>query len=164
MRGDLLRLTAASLFLLLQTAISASGQQSNCDFAQLKDQEKDVATVLRLEMAWNEAFLHGDTSLMRCLLAPDFTEIMRSGELKSFSDELAMAEKNRGKNLKAPVLPRIEVLLHENAAVAYGRSVATSADGKPEIRWYSDTYLWKDGQWHAFFAQQTAAVAPASRP
>ncbi len=98
---------------------------------------------------------------MRCLLASDFTEIMRSGELKLLSDELSMAEKNRGKDLKVPEMPRIKVLLHENAAVAYGRSFSTSKDGRTEIRWYSDTYLWKDGQWRAFFAQQTAAAAEA---
>jgi hypothetical protein len=49
------------------------------------------------------------------------------------------------------------VLLHENAAVAYGVSVVKSSDGQVMTRWYSDTYLWKNGQWHAFFAQQTAA-------
>jgi hypothetical protein len=159
-----MRLRAVGCVLvLLSSAISITGHQNNCNFAQLKYQKRDVATIQRLEMAWNEAYLHGDTTLMKCLLAPDFTEIMRSGELNSLSDELSMAEKNRGKPLEVPKMPKIEVLLHENAAVAYGRSLSASVDGKPEIRWYSDTYLWKDGQWHAFFAQQTAAVVPASR-
>ena len=154
----------ACLVVLLQAAILATGQQSNCDFAQLKNQEKDVATIQRLEMAWNEAYIHGDTNLMRCLLASDFTEIMRSGEVKSLPDELSMAEKNRGKELKVPESPRVNVLLYENAAVAYGKSFSTSKDGKAQIRWYSDSYLWKDGQWHAFFAQQTAADEPRSSP
>jgi hypothetical protein len=152
------------LLLLLPASISAKSHSETCNFQALRGQKKDTATIQRLEAVWNEAYLHGDPALMKCLLAPDFTEIMRSGELKSLSDELSMAEKNRGKSLKVPELPKIEVLLHENAAVAYGRSFSTSADGKPEIRWYSDTYLWKDGRWHAFFAQQTAAAAPASRP
>jgi hypothetical protein len=56
-----------------------------------------------------------------------------------------------------PELPEIQVLLHENVAVAYGNTIVKSGDGKREIRWYSDSYLWKDGQWHAFFAQQTTA-------
>src|SRR5215469_2347812 len=156
--------TATCFLFLVQTVLFAACQESNCNFPQLKNQSRDAATIQRLEAAWNEAYLHGDPTLMRCLLSSDFTEIMRSGEVKSLSDELSMAQKNRGKKLKVPELPKIEILLHENAAVAYGRSVATNADGKPEIRWYSDTYLWKDGQWHAFFAQQTAALVPASRP
>lgn len=135
----------------------ALGIISHCNFPQLKNQQEDAATIQRLEMAWTEAYLRGDTGLMSCLLAPDFTEIMRSGELKSLSDELAMAEKNRGKDLKMSEMPRIRVLLHENAAVTYGKTIVTSNDGKSLTRWYSDTYLWKDGQWHAFFAQQTAA-------
>lgn len=67
-----------------------------------------------------------------------------------------MEAKNRWKDLKMPELPTVRVLLHENAAVAYGILVFKGM-AKQETRWYSDTYLWKDGQWHAFFAQQTAA-------
>jgi hypothetical protein len=89
---------AIALFLLLfPAAISAKGQANNCNFPQLKNQQEDAATIQRLEMAWTEAYLRGDTGLMSCLLAPDFTEIMRSGELKNLSDELAMAEKNAAK-------------------------------------------------------------------
>jgi len=148
----------ALLLLLLPIATSAQTAANNCDFPQLKNQQKDAATIQRLETAWSEAFLRGDTVFMSCLLAPDYTEIMRSGDLKKLSDELAMAEKNRGKNLKMPELPQPQVLLHENVAVAYASSIGKTADGKNQTRWYSDTYLWKDGQWHAFFAQQTAAV------
>ena len=147
-----------TMVLLLSTAIWAQAGMGPCDSLPLKNQQPDAATVQRLEMAWSEAYLRGDTGFMSCLLAPDFTEIMRSGELKTLSDELAMAEKNRGKDLKMPELPKVQVLLHENVAVAYGNSIVQRPDGKQESRWYSDTYLWKDGQWHAFFAQQTAAV------
>lgn len=149
-----------SFLLLLAVSVSAKGQGSDCNFPQLKNQYKDAATIQHLEIAWSEAFLRGDTAFMSCLLAADYTEIMRSGELKTLSDELAMAEKNRGKGLKLSEPPTIRVLLHENAAVAYGNTVVKSADGKNESRWYSDTYLWQDGQWHAFFAQQTAARMP----
>lgn len=151
-------LPLAVLFFWLSTAfVSAVGEANNCGLPQLKNQQRNVETIQRLEMAWTGAYLRGDTALMGCLLAPDFTEIMRSGELKTLRDELAMAEKNRGKDLKMPELPEIRVLLHENAAVAYGVSVVKSSDRRNMTRWYSDTYLWKNGQWHAFFAQQTAA-------
>lgn len=58
---------------------------------------------------------------MSCLLSTDDTEIMRSGGLKTLSDGLAMAEKNRGKGLKMSELPKVRVLLHENAAVSYSK-------------------------------------------
>lgn len=146
----------ALALMLLPGTVLAQGRARSCDFPQLKNQHRDIATVRRLETAWSEAYLRGDANLMSCLLAPDFTEIMRSGELKTVSGELDMAENNRGKDLKMPELPRIRVLLHGNAAVAYGRTIVKTG-GKTETRWYSDTYLWRNGQWHAFFAQQTVA-------
>ena len=147
----------ASLVLMFAGTIYSSGQAHNCDFPSLRNQQRDAATIQRLETAWSEAFLRGDTAFMSCLLAPDYTEIMRSGELRTLKDELAVAEKNRGKGLKMPELPRVRVLLHENAAIAYSNEIVNNNDGKSQSRWYSDTYLWKDGRWHAFFAQQTAA-------
>lgn len=148
----------ALLAFLFPIPVSAQNRADKCDFPELKNQQKDVATIQRLELAWTEAYLRADTDFMSCLLAPDFAEIMRSGELKTLSDELAMAEKNRGKNRKMSEEPKIQVLLHENVAIAYGNTIVNSTDGTKETRWYSDTYLWKEGQWHAFFAQQTAAV------
>lgn len=150
--------TTIALFLfLLPTAIFAQEGANQCNFSQLKNQQMNAATIQRLEIAWSEAYLRADSSFIGCLLGPDFTEIMRSGELKTVSDELAVAEKNRGKDLKMSKQPQIRVLLHENVAVAYGNSIVGGSDGKKETRWYSDTYVWKDGQWHAVFAQQTAA-------
>jgi hypothetical protein len=46
-----------------------------------------------------------------------------------------LTEKNRGKELKVPESPKAKVLLHENAAIPYGKSFSTSKDGKSEIRW-----------------------------
>jgi hypothetical protein len=119
--------TTPSLF---PAAVSAQSVVSNCDYPELKNQKEDEATIQRLELAWTEAFLRGDTVFMRCLLAPNFTEIMRGGELRTLQDELAKTEQNKGKNLKVPELPKIQVLLHENAAVAYGNSVVDTPDGK----------------------------------
>lgn len=147
------------IMLFFPAVVFGQAGTNHCNFSALKNQERDAATIQRLETAWSEAYLSGDTGFMSCLLAPDYTEIMHSGELKTLSDELAMAEKNRGKHLTMPDdLPKARVLIHENVAVAYGDSIVKRADGKQESRWYSDTYLWKDGQWHAFFAQQTAAA------
>ena len=149
--------TISSLLLILPATVIGQAAVNNCNLSELKNQQEDAITIQRLEIAWSQAFLRADTRFMRCLLAPEFTEIMRSGELKTLSGELAMAEKNHGKNLKMSELPKIQVLLYGNVAVAYGNTTVNTSDGKKETRWYSDSYAWKDGQWHAFFAQQTAA-------
>jgi hypothetical protein len=129
--------------------------KDNCKLPQLMHQHKDAATVQRLEDAWSIAFLHGDTEFMRCLLIPEFTEIMRSGALKFLPDELDMAAKNRGQNLPVPELPKAKILIHQNVAVAYGISNSVGADGKTQMRRYADSYVWRNGQWHVFFGQQT---------
>ena len=84
----------------------------------------------------------------RCLLASDFTEILRTGEVKFLADELYLAAKNRGKNLAIPDLPKANVLMHGNLAVAYGLSSSKKTR-------YADSYLWENGAWHVLFAQQT---------
>jgi hypothetical protein len=130
--------------------------QTTCDVDALKAQQRDVTTIQRLENAWTIAYLKADTNFELCLLSKDFTEIVRSGEVKSLADELAFARKNEGKNLPIPKLPEPTVLLHDNVAVAYGTSQSTGPDGKIKETRYADCYVWENGKWHAFFAQQTS--------
>jgi hypothetical protein len=130
--------------------------QTTCDMDTLKGQQRDVATILRLENAWTIAYLKAGTNFELCLLSKDFTEIVRSGEVKFLSDELEFARKNQGKNLPIPKLTDPTVLLHDNVAVAYGTSQSTGPDGKIRETRYADYYVWENGKWHAFFAQQTS--------
>jgi hypothetical protein len=126
-----------------------------CNLKPLLHQHRDVATVQHLEDEWSLAYLRGDTDFEQCLLTPDYTEIARSGEVKVLADELALAAKNKGKNLPIPDLPKSTVLLHGNVAVAFGMSGSTTSDGKQRKTRYADYYIWENGAWHAFFAQQT---------
>jgi hypothetical protein len=139
---------------LLIAALPAAAQ-GGCDLPGLGHQLKDAPTVQRLEDAWSLAYLKGDTEFEKCLLVPEFTEIVRSGELKTLEDELRMAANNRGKNLPVPSMPRATILIHDNVAVAYGESLLTSGVNSKRTR-YADFYVWKNGRWHVFFAQQTA--------
>lgn len=133
----------------------ASQAEAACGQKSLLDQHEDAATIQGLEAAWSIAYLSGDTDLERCLLTPDFTEIMRNGAVKLLADELGFAEKNKGKDLPIPPMPKSTVLIHGNVAVAYGISRSTGADGKARGTRYADYYVWEAGSWHAFFAQQT---------
>ena len=69
---------------------------------------------------------------------------------------LGAQRKNEGKNLPILKLPEPTVLLHNNVAVAYGTSQSTGPDGKIKETRYADYYVWENGKWHAFFAQQTS--------
>jgi hypothetical protein len=149
-RTNFLGLTLVSLIYSLPPQAKAV-----CNLRPLLHQHRDVATVQHLEDEWSLAYLRGDTDFERCLLTPDFTEIVRSGEVKVLADELALAAKNRGKNLPILDFPKPTVLLHGNVAVAFGMSSSTTSDGKLRQTRYADYYIWENGVWHAFFAQQT---------
>jgi hypothetical protein len=153
MRPTTISFVTLVLLLLFSVPLRA---QNTCDRSELKDEHRDVATIRRLENAWTVAYLKADANFERCLLSPDFTEIMRSGEVKFLPDELEFAMKNKGKDLPIPNLPEATVLLHGNVAVAYGTSHFTGSDGKARTTRYADYYLWENETWHAFFAQQTS--------
>lgn len=142
------RAFAGAAFLLL--FIPCAHGKGTCQFQPLRHQQRDKATIERLEQAWSIAYLHGDTPLERCILAPDFTEILRTGEVKGLADEMGLATKNKGKNVAIPDLPKPTILIHGNVAVAYGTSGPAGRRMK-----YADYYVWENGSWHAFFAQQT---------
>jgi hypothetical protein len=147
---------AIALTLLSLAFASPARAEDPCRLPPLLHQHKDAATIQNLEEAWTAAYLRGDTEFERCLLTPDFTEIVRSGEIKVLADELAFAAKNQGKNLAIPDQPKGAVLIHGNVAVAYDFSKATAPDGKPRVTRYADYYVWENNSWHAFFAQQTS--------
>lgn len=130
--------------------------RADCSHPALKHQQRDEATIRTLEKAWSLAYLTGDTEFEACLLAPDFTEIRSNGQIHHLSDELALAQKNKGKAVATPDMPAITVHLHGDAAVAYGISSTKMIDGKAHKSYFADYYIWKDGAWHAYFAQQTA--------
>ena len=130
--------------------------RAGCDRPPLKQERRDSATILRLETAWTRAYLTGDTELEACLLAPDFTAIMSDGKLLHLPDELSLAAKNRGKAATDPPMPPITVLLHGNVAVAHGVASRRMVHGRLIETRYADYYVWKDGAWQVFFAQQTS--------
>jgi invasion protein IalB len=64
---------------MLVVAFAASGPlraQAACDLDALKGQQRDVATIQRLENAWTVAYRKADTNFELCLLSNDFTEIV----------------------------------------------------------------------------------------
>ena len=145
----------AFMILVIQWQPSASRlaqRDERCTTPSLAGESRDAATVLRLEREWSVAYLRGDTAFERCLLTPDFTEVMRSGAVKGLSDELGFAVKNIGQNVPIPDLPTPIVVIHGDAAVAYAK-----VQGAAGVTVYADFYDWVDGRWRVYFAQQTPA-------
>jgi len=126
-----------------------------CGAPAFDQERRDVATILRLEKAWSVAFLQGDTAFERCLLAPTFAEILRTGEMTGLAGELSFATKNVAHPRRVPPLPRPTVVLLADGAVAYG-----IVKGKMRTTRYADFYVWTRSQWQVVFAQQTVVQTP----
>jgi hypothetical protein len=143
----------AGLFLSLSSIpLFAEG---GCAAPELADQHHDAETVQKLETAFTDAFLKGDTDFEKCLLLPNYAEVSRSGKWRDLSDELAGTARNQGKNLSVPVMPKVDVLMHGDVAIAHGLFSFTTPDGKSMSTRFSDVYVWKDNAWHVLFSQQT---------
>lgn len=162
-RGVLLAfLTALSFMAYAQGTETRPHTQIPCESRpELQHQTRDAATVQRLENAWSRAFLTGDVAFLRCLLVPEFTEIVRSGEVKYLAYEIDVALANRGNSLPAADFPPESIVLRDDVAVAYGETIPVGGEHKRRTK-FADFYVWKDGRWRAFFAQQTAV--PDSSP
>jgi hypothetical protein len=81
MRADRNAPIVTAVMLILSSVVKAS----DCQFPTLAHEHRDVATIQALELEWTRAYLRGDTDFEACLLTPDFTEIMRNGEIKDLS-------------------------------------------------------------------------------
>lgn len=125
----------------------------NCAMPALAAQHHDAATIRRLEHAWSVAFLTGDTAFEQCLLLPGFTEIHRNGSITNLADELALAARNRGKPLPTNNIAGVTVIVHGDAAVAYGTSFSGITSKHTT---FADYYVWDGGVWRVYFGQQTA--------
>ena len=123
---------------------------NSCRLPSLRGERRDAATILQLERSWSVAYLQGDTGFERCLLSPQFTEIMRTGQVKGIADELGFAAANIGLGKPLPVFPVPQVLILGNDAVAYG-----IARGSSGATCYADHYVWDGRSWHVLIAQQT---------
>jgi hypothetical protein len=157
-----MNLRAAVMLAVVAPFACTAAAKADCDRPILKNQTHDVETIQRLERAWSTAFGTGDTEYEACLLTPDFMEIRGDGKINRLEDELALAGKHKGETPAASSSPPSPVHMHGDVAVAYGvSSSAKMVDGKPYKRYYADYYVWKDGAWHVFFAQQTSFPVPA---
>jgi hypothetical protein len=68
------------------------------------------------------------------LLLPNYAEVSRSGKWLELNAELEGTARNRSKNLPVSDLPKINVLLHGDVAIAHGLFTFTVADGKSLLR------------------------------
>lgn len=121
-------------------------------------QSADAGSIKQVEHAWSEAFLHGGTDYLQCLLTPDYVSVSAKGVPRDRAAIVAMAEKNKGKNTPMPTLPEPMIQIYGNTAVVRSDSPA-APDGKYPAMYSSDVFAFQDGAWHAVYSQHTAKAS-----
>jgi hypothetical protein len=130
-------------------------KQNNCRARPFLEQARDAVTVRRLEAAWQRAYVTGDVEVEKCLLDRGFIEILAGGEIRKLDDELATTKRQRTNSLAHFPSGRSKLLMHGNAAVAYGRINTNLPRVGSDLVPFADYFVWDGGSWHVYFSQQT---------
>jgi Domain of unknown function (DUF4440) len=136
-------------------AVAASAQDCR---SVLGHQSADAASIKQVEHAWTEAFLHGGTGYLGCLLTPDYVSVSAKGVPRDRGAIIGIAEKNKGKSDPIPSLPEPMIEIYGNTAVVRSDSPG-APDGKYPAMYSADIFSFQDGAWHAVYSQHTAKSA-----
>jgi len=138
--------------LFFSSALTAVAQDCRRVLGQ---QSADAVSIKRVEQAWTDAFLHGGTDYLQCLLTQDYVSVSAKGVPRDRMAIIGFAEKNKGKDTPMPSLPEPTIEIYGNTAVVRSDSPA-APDGKYPAMYSSDIFAFQDGAWHAVYSQHTA--------
>jgi hypothetical protein len=143
------------LVLLCAGALPAFAQDCHRILGQ---QRADAPSIKQVEHAWTEAYMHGGTEYLECLLAPDYVSVSGTGVPRDKATIVGNAKSNAGKTTPLPDLPEPKIQLYGDTAVVQS-SVAAAPDGKYPAMYSSDVFAFHDGAWRAIYSQHTAVEA-----
>ncbi len=116
-------------------------------------QKADAASLERVEDAWNEAFMRGNTDYLECLLVPDFVTVTPHGK-RDRVWELEHARQNRGSTVPIPHFSGTVFQIVGSTGIAKLYKPA-SADGQHPATQLADVFTFQDGAWRAVYSQHT---------
>ena len=132
-------------FLSLSSSPAWAAGAQKCGLVQKADED----TIKRIEAGWLTAEYRGDVDYLDCLLDPGYAAIdARTGGTRLRADLLDRVAKNKGKTPEVPPLTTIAVV-NGNFATAYSSMSGTKANGEAYEAHFVDSYVWRDGAWHA---------------
>jgi len=116
-------------------------------------QKADAASLERVEDAWNEAFIRGNTDYLECLLVPDFVTVTPHGR-RDRAWELEHARQNRGSTAPIPHFSGTVFQIDGSTGIAKLYKPG-SADGQHPATQLADVFTFQDGEWRAVYSQHT---------
>lgn len=116
-------------------------------------QNADAASLERVEDAWNEAFMRGNTEYLECLLVPDFVTVTPHGK-RDRAWEPEHAWQNRGST--PPILHFSGTVFQIEGTTGIAKLYKpASADGQHPATQLADVFTFQDGAWRAIYSQHT---------
>lgn len=132
----------------------------NCS-QQKTGSKPDPESIARVEKAWTNAFLSGDTDYLDCLLEPDYQSVSYTGEVRSRQDIIEKARAHRAKPIPMPALPAPTVQIHGNTAISRSDiDIPDPAAKQPRKVRFLDVFSFYDGRWHAVYTQDVELKLP----
>ena len=116
---------------------------ASCQDHQVANQHLDAASVRRVDSAWSAAYVRGDTTFLRCMLASDYRGFNTKGVLADANEEVAKAGRHGHADAPLPAFPKAEVQVHDATGVVGGLV--------PGKRW-TDINVFEKGAWHAILS------------
>lgn len=151
-------LSAFSLLVLSCVLAPAYAAGPDCMALQAPNQKADEDSVKRAERTWLVAELRGDVDTVGCILEGNYTEIRFDGGVRGKADILKGAAKSKGSTARIPTVEWTGIVVNGNSATAYSIQDKHDMNGKPVKLFFTDTFIFHDGAWHAYFSVNAAAV------
>lgn len=145
-----------SLLLLFLVTVGAIPLLAADCVKLLGPQSADAASLERVEDAWNEAFMRGNTDYLECLLVPDFVTVTPHGK-RDRVWELEHARQNRGNTAPIPQVTGTVFQIEGSTGIAKLYK-PPSADGQHPATRLADVFSFQDGAWRAVYSQHTFVV------
>jgi hypothetical protein len=146
MTSQHLIITAAALFM---TSLHVAAVEPDCKAVQTPNQQRDIDTIKRIELGWLTSEFHGNVDFLDCLLTPGYAAISTKDNLiRSKADLLGNVAPNKGKTTQIPPL-ETTVVVNGDQATAYSVMKGHKKTGEPYESRFVDSYVFKDGAWHA---------------
>ncbi|PXV59033.1 hypothetical protein SAMN04487785_11749 [Dyella jiangningensis] len=130
-------------------AHAADPTPAECAKIATPSQQRDAATIQRIEQAWLTAEYRGHPEYLACLLEPDYHTSSRSGLVRSRQDVIDRVPQVSNDAKEVPKLDTI-VVIHGDAATAHSILRTTDKAGNPKEVHFVDGYTFHDGRWFAF--------------
>lgn len=142
---------------LVLPAMAMIGSASAATNAAVDSTEtaKTAAAVMAVDQHWLEAEVGGDTAWLDAMLMPDYRTVGADGKVGDKAAILRSATKNRGSDKMRKEVDawqkahptRQSVVLHGDAAIL------SFSDPKTGHILSSDTFIYRNGGWHALYSQ-----------